>query len=152
MADINKIDGSGDFVYGASFAQLPPGNTNLTDGTLDDRASFYSSLPQPAILPNFGINYVDASTFGPLTDGSGSIVDANVSQVVFAAKPQRNYLSFINTSNTTMYVNIDGAASTTNSFPVVSNGQLSFEDGFIPDGQVTVICASSGKTFVAKEG
>lgn len=152
MADIKKIDGSGDFVYGASFAQLPPGNTNLADGTLDHGASFYSSLPQPAILSNFGINYVDASTFGSLTDGSGSIATGNVSQVVFAAKPQRNYLSFTNTSNTTMYVNIDGPASTTNSFPVAPNGQLSFEDGFIPDGQVTVICASSAKTFVAKEG
>ena len=151
MADINAI-ASGDYVYGSAFTQMPPGITDIASGTLTSRSKSYSSLPQPAIEETFGINYVDASSFGPLTDGSGTIVSANTSQKIFDAKPQRNYLLFINNSDTLMYVNIDAVASTTNSYPVYPQGQLSFEDGFIPSGQINVICASTGKSFIAKEG
>lgn len=151
MADINAI-ASGNFVYGAAFAQMPAGITDIASGTLSGRAKNYSSLPQPAIRENFGINYVDSSVFGSINDGSGTIVSANTSQKIFDAKAQRNFLLFINNSDTLMYVNIDAAASTTNSFPIYPQGQLSFEGGFIPSGQVNVRCAASGKSFIAKEG
>lgn len=152
MADLNRIDGSGNFIYGASYVQTPPGVESTDRGTYIGRAKIYEDLPQPAIEETFGINYVDASVFGTLTDGSGTITQANVAQTVFAAKPQRNYLLFVNLSDTVMYVNIDGIATDTNSYPVLTGGQLSFESGFIPNGAVSVICASSGKEFVAKEG
>ena len=152
MADINVIDSGSPFVYGAAQIQLPPGIQDSPHGTYLGKAKNYETLPQPAIEETFGINFVDASTFGTLTDGSGTILQANVAQTVFAAKQQRNYLMFLNLSDTVMYVNIDGVATESNSYPVLTAGQLSFEDGFIPNGAVSVICAAAGKEFVAKEG
>lgn len=151
MSDINTIE-SGAFAYGSSFCQMPPGVTNIANGTLTTRTVFFDTLPQPRVAKNYGIMPVDSSTTGVLLDGSGTIAQANVSQVIFPERLQRNYLLFINNSNTLIYVNINNDASTSNSYPVSPNGQLSFEGGFIPDGRVTAICAASGKSFIAKEG
>lgn len=151
MSDINTIE-SGAFAYGSSFCQMPPGVANIANGTLTSRTVFYDTLPQPRVAHNYGVMPVDSSTTGVLLDGSGTIAQANVSQVIFPERLQRNYLLFINNSNTLIYVNINNDASTSNSYPVSPNGQLSFEGGFIPDGRVTAICAASGKSFIAKEG
>jgi hypothetical protein len=97
---------------------------------------------------------VTSPTGGSVTDGSGAIASGSTSEQVFSANPTRSYLEFQNISDTDMFINI-GADATENddSFQVFANGgSIRFANGFVPTEAINVICASSGKKFVAKQG
>lgn len=78
---------------------------------------------------------------------TGTITAANTSQSVAAENANRLALVLQNTSDTVMYVNQDGAAATTSDFKV-SPGEY-FKA--TTSNEVTIICASAGKTFAAIE-
>lgn len=80
------------------------------------------------------------------TDRSGTITTGGVSQQVAAAQANRVSLVFTNTSDTIMYVNENGAASTT-SFPVAPGASASTQTS----NALNVYCAVTGKTFLATE-
>jgi hypothetical protein len=112
----------------------------------------FDSLSDPEVIgKDFGIEYVDITKSGTLEDASASIVAGGTSQVVFSAKSGRSYLFFGNTSDTTMYINFGGVATSTNSYKVVSGDNVKFDTGFVPLDSVNVLCATTAKTFVAKQ-
>jgi len=90
---------------------------------------------------------------GALTDGSGTITAGGTAQQVFASQPGRAYLIIQNLDAAeTMYVNIGAAATAgSGSFQLLSGGSLVFENGYIPSGSVSIIAATTGHKFTAKE-
>lgn len=105
----------------------------------------------PNIIENFDLLKVDISKSGSFTDGSDTISASNVSQEVFAANAERNYMYFRNNSAASMYVDFGVAATSSGSFLVSASGELVFDSNFVPSDSVNVICATSGAAFIAKE-
>lgn len=100
-------------------------------------------------------------TFLPLTgrsdntavDGSTTITTGGTSQVVFAANGSRRYLEIQNISDTDMYINFGAAAvADSNSFKIAAGGSYINASNWCPQTSVTIICATTGKKFVAKSG
>lgn len=88
------------------------------------------------------------------TDGSGTITAGGTSQTVFAANPGRRYLEIQNVSDETMYINFGAAASGSSaSFMIAANGGAYINaSNYCPKGTVTIISATTGKRFIAKQG
>lgn len=88
------------------------------------------------------------------TDGGGTITTGGTSQVIFAANENRRSFEFQNTSDTVMYLDFGQAATSTltKSFTVTAGGFYSHVSNFPYTTSVTVLCATTGKTFVAKQG
>jgi hypothetical protein len=75
------------------------------------------------------------------------------SQEVMPANESRVYLVFQNISDTIMHINFGAAATAdSNSIRVNAGGSVTFNGGWVPSQAVNVICSSSGKKWVAKEG
>jgi hypothetical protein len=92
---------------------------------------------------------------GALTDAATLAITAGATQqAVFAANLSRRFFYFQNISDTVMWVNFgaNATADTPSISVAVSGGVLQFNSGFCPTGAVNVICATTGKKFVAKEG
>lgn len=87
------------------------------------------------------------------TDGGGTITAGGTSQVIFAANQDRRYFEFQNTSDTTMYIDFGQAATNTGtkSFKIDAGGSYINPGNFCTHLNITVLCATTGKTFVAKE-
>lgn len=88
------------------------------------------------------------------TDGGGTITAGGTSQTIFAANNNRRYFEFQNTSDTTMYIDFGQAAtnSGTKSFTVLAGGFYVNPSNFCTHLSITVLCATTGKTFSTKEG
>lgn len=88
-------------------------------------------------------------------DGSGTITTGGTAQQVFAARPGRTYLFCQNptTASEVLMVNAPGVAGATNgSYELAAGGALTFSNGFVPQGAVSVFAATTGHRFVCKEG
>ncbi len=115
---------------------------------VDDGAGNLVPQPGPAVAS------------GSLTDRSGSIIEGGAAQQVAAANAARRYFFICNTSTETLRVNFGADASDGNSFPLAAapgvgepgGGTLTFEGSFIPSEAVSILGATTGSTFVAKEG
>jgi hypothetical protein len=72
---------------------------------------------------------------------------------VFAANADRKFLLIQNVSDTDMNLGIgyDPTAST-GIFLSKSGGGIVFESGFIPTQEIRILCATTGKAFVALQG
>lgn len=102
-----------------------------------------------------------ALAFFPLTgecgnvpvDGGGTITTGGTSQVIFAANESRRSFEFQNTSDTVMYLDFGQAATSTltRSFTVAAGGFYVHPSNLCYTTSVTVLCATTGKTFVAKQ-
>jgi hypothetical protein len=106
-------------------------------------------------IANFNpiVSHVTAPVIGALTDRSGAITAGGTSQQVAAAKTNRAYLLFQNISDTAMWLNFGAAATAdNNSIFLNSQGSMLFSGSFIPSDSVNVLCATTGKKFVCKEG
>jgi len=89
----------------------------------------------------------------PTTDRSGSITAGGTAQNVYTAdQVPRSGFEFYNTSDTVMYLDFDTAATTTKGIPVAAGGSyyLPGNAGVVPTGRLSVLCATTGKTFVFK--
>jgi len=91
-------------------------------------------------------------TRGNLTDRNGSITQANVSQQIAPANPNRNYFVFQNVSDTDMSLDFGIPAIIGTSFLVIAKASFVMEDSFISTQAINVICASQGKAYASKEG
>lgn len=90
---------------------------------------------------------------GAPTDRSGTITTGGSSQTLAAALSTRTYIEVQNISDETMYVNFGAAATTdSNSFKIAAGGSYVNPAHFCPTGTITIIGATTGKKFVAKEG
>jgi len=84
-------------------------------------------------------------------DFSGSITTGGTAQDVYPtdAHPIEG-LEFYNTSDTVMYIDWDRPATPTKGIPV-QPGQGWFSTvSLVPKGRMSVLCATTGKTFVCK--
>jgi len=87
-------------------------------------------------------------------DGGGTITTGGTSQVIFAANESRRSFEFQNTSDTVMYLDFGQAATSTGtkSFVIQPGGYYGHPVNFPYTTSITVLCATTGKTYVAKQG
>lgn len=76
-----------------------------------------------------------------------TITAGGTSQQVFASIVERRYLFVVNTSDTIMYLAF-GAAATSASIPLPANGGY-YEPLVAPGQSVNLLCATTGKTYIA---
>lgn len=93
------------------------------------------------------------TTSAQTVDRSGSITAGGTAQDIYSAeqKPRLGF-EFFNTSDTVMYLDFGTAATTTKGIPVPAGGSyyLPGSGGVVPSGRLSVLCATTGKTFVCK--
>jgi len=95
-------------------------------------------------LPQTG-NVTEASTKTITTGGTH--------QQVFAANADRKFLLIQNVSDTDMNLGIGyNPTASTGIFLSKSGGGVVFESGFIPTQEIRILCATTGKAFVALQG
>lgn len=98
-------------------------------------------------MPIYGENSAPVTEATTLT-----ITAANTSQQVFP-NTKRSYLEIQNNSDTDMWLKIGGTPSVGVGFKLAANGgSYSVESGFIPQGEVNLICSIAGKAFYAVQG
>jgi hypothetical protein len=86
------------------------------------------------------------------TDGSGSIASGGTSQTVFAANSSRSWLFVQNISNAVMYLNFSGVSvADSNSVKLNANSYYENPPHYCPNGTLTIIGATTGQKFVAKQ-
>lgn len=103
-----------------------------------DLANGVTSLPQTG-------NVTEASTKTITTGGTH--------QQVFAANADRKFLLIQNVSDTDMNLGIGyNPTASTGIFLSKSGGGIVFESGFIPTQEIRILCATTGKAFVALQG
>lgn len=89
----------------------------------------------------------------PTTDRSTTIAAGGTAQDVYTAdQTPKNGFEFFNNSDTVMYLDFGTAATTTKGIPVPAGGSyyLPGAGGVVPSGRLSVLCATTGKTFVCK--
>ena len=84
------------------------------------------------------------------TDKSGTITTGATAQNVCAANVKRKGFWFQNVSDTDMWLSEIGTAVATQPAVKVAAGQF-FEFPVTPVGAISVICATTGKAFSARE-
>lgn len=94
---------------------------------------------------------------GSLNDGSADITLGGTAEDVFARNDGRQYLLIQNHSDTDMWVNFgtDAVADQPSIKVYANGGSLEFgagHTGVVPTARVSIICATTGKPFTAKEG
>lgn len=102
-----------------------------------------------------------AEAGGPLTDRSGTITTGGAAQQLAAANTARRYLLIQNLSTGVLWVNLTGTAavgqpSIALKACAVANdgtgGAIVFEGSFIPTGAVSILGATTGQAYSAREG
>lgn len=100
-------------------------------------------------------------TQGALTDKSGTITAGGTAQVLAAAKSDRRYLMIQNLSTGVLWVNTTGTAAVGQPSIALkactvlndgTGGAIVFEGSFIPTGAVSILGATTGQPFAAREG
>ena len=82
-----------------------------------------------------------------------TITTGGTHQQVFASKANRKFLLVQNVSDTDMNLGIGYNPSATTGIFLGKNGSgIVFESSFIPTQEIRILCASTGKAFVALEG
>lgn len=91
-------------------------------------------------------------TKGSITTRSGTITTGGTSQQVAASNSSRVYFAIQNISDTDMYLGVGFTPTTTTGILLSkSGGGFVFESGFIPTQAINLLCATTGKAFVAWE-
>ncbi len=123
-------------IIAASIAHLDSNGNKVSTGAANP-------LPVTASLtpPSGGQTFTTASV--------QTVTAGGTSQAVFAANTSRVYLLIVNNSDTIMYVEF-GADATTASIPLAANGGF-YEPLIAPGQTVNLLCATTGKAFVAKQ-
>ena len=97
-----------------------------------------------------------ASDKGSVSEASTqSITTGGTHQQVFASNSSRKYLLIQNISDTDMYLGLGFNPSNTTPAGLLlakSGGGIVFESSYIPTSEVRIVCATTGKRFVALQG
>lgn len=89
---------------------------------------------------------------GTLTDRSGTITAGGAAQNVAVANADRAFLLFQNVSDTDMWINFDSTAVADQPSIKLTPGASFVTDKFVPTTLLSVICATTGKSYTCKEG
>lgn len=91
-------------------------------------------------------------TKGTLTDRSGSLTLGGTAQTLAASNSSRKYFLFVNQSSGNMWLNFTTTATQDQpSILIVSNGSLVMESSFVSTEAISVIGATTGQKWSAKE-
>ena len=91
-------------------------------------------------------------TKGTLTDRSGILAAANVAQTIANANANRKYFIFENQSSGNLWINFTATAVEDEpSIMIVPTGSMVMEAGFISTEAISVIGATMGQAWSAKE-
>lgn len=135
-----KVDGSG--------TALPVSGTVTATGPLTD------AQLRAAVVP------VSLPAGGAMTDRSGTIAAGGTAQQVAASNAARRYLLIQNLSNGVLWVNTTGPAAVGQPSIALkagaaandgTGGAIVFEGNFIPTGAVSILGATTGQAFAARE-
>jgi hypothetical protein len=94
------------------------------------------------------------SAQGTLTDGSGTITAGGTAQTVFTSNANRKYFFLQNISSGTLWFNFTTTAVTNEpSIQLVAGASYAMGiGGYISTEAISIIGASTGQAFVAKQG
>ena len=88
-----------------------------------------------------------------LTDGSGTITTGGTAQTVFAANATRRYLYIQNNSTAALWINFTTTATASQpSIELAAGASFTMASGFVSTELVSIIGATTGQTFTAKQG
>jgi len=108
-----------------------------------------------------GINSLPISGTVTADSNRGNVTEASIKtittggthQQVFASNANRKFLLVQNVSDTDMNLGIGyNPTASTGIFLAKSGGGFVFESSFIPTQEIRILCATTGKAFVALEG
>lgn len=86
-----------------------------------------------------------------LIDRSGSITAGGTAQDVYDHRDgPKHYFLFQNRSDTVMYIDFGIDATSTTGIEIAAGGAWEPPAGIIFTGRLSVLCATTGKTFVCK--
>lgn len=89
----------------------------------------------------------------PLADGSGSITTGGTAQTVFAANTNRRYLYIQNNSTAALWINFTTTATTSQpSIQIAAGADFVMDGSFVSTELVSIVGATTGQTFTAKQG
>ena len=88
---------------------------------------------------------------GATSNGSAAITTGGTAQQIFAANASRKFFFFQNISDTAMWLNFGVAAVADQPSIQVAAGAIYREDMCCASEYISVICATTGKKFVAKQ-
>ncbi len=136
----------------------PLSGEQVLQGVMDPTATSLQTTPMIGGSPASAANPLPVTGTIAITDPTATFAEANTqtitlggtSQVVFAALATRVYLFVINTSDTVMYLRM-GSAATNTAIPLVAGGGF-YEPLIAPGASVNILCATTGKAFVAIQG
>jgi len=107
-------------------------------------------------LPAISGTVTAASDKGSVSEASTqSITTGGTHQKVFDVNANRKYLLIQNISDTDMYLGLGFNPSNTTPAGLLlakSGGGIVFESSYIPTSEVRIVCATTGKRFVALQG
>lgn len=127
------------------------GGVEIKDGASDVRAKV---TDQPAVETDYGL-VVRIPRRGTLTNRSGTITTGNTSQQLAAANTARRYLFVYNppTATESLWINFTSdAVKDQPSIELVAGASFVMEGMYVSTEKVTIIAATTGHKFVAKEG
>jgi len=100
-------------------------------------------------VPVNGLVTADSNR-GNVSNGSATIATGGTSQQVFGANGARKYLLVQNVSDTDMNLGIGYAPTATTGILLNKNGgAIVFEGAYLPTQPINILCATTGKAFVA---
>lgn len=88
----------------------------------------------------------------PVDATTRTITTGGASQAVFAANSNRRYLLIQNQSDTDMYINFGAVAAAGTTSVKIIPGSSYQDNQNPPTTTVTIVCATTGKAFAAKQG
>ena len=112
-----------------------------------------SNFPTSFNVGNFPASQVVQGYQGTFTDGSSTIATGGTAQTVFASNASRRYLLIQNTSSSNLWLNFTTTAVQAGpSILLLPYAIMTFEGNFVSTELVSIIGASTGQTFTAKQG
>lgn len=130
---------------------------NLSNGfTASQVGSAYINDSGALRVKLYSSTVTASSDKGSISEASTqSITTGGTHQQVFASNASRKYLLIQNISDTDMYLGLGFNPSNTTPAGLLlakSGGGIVFESSYIPTSEVRIVCATTGKRFVALQG
>lgn len=156
-------DGSGNAITSTTFGSTRRLDVNLSSaGTVGSTAPTSANLYAGSDGANLRAVSVDSTgklntnvipPSGTITTRSGTITTGGTSQQVAASNSSRKYFAIQNISDTAMYLGVGYTPTSTTGILLTANGGgFTLESNFIPTQAINILCATTGKAFVAWEG
>jgi len=126
------------------------GGANITLG----QALMAASIPVVIASNQSTLPVSFTAAAGNLTDGSGTITTGGTAQTIFALNASRKYLYVQNQSTGNLWINFGtNAVQGQPSILITPNGaSFVMEASFLSGQSVTIIGATTGQAFTAKQG